>query len=220
MSSAIIGFGAIGQALARAFARKNLQVTVASRREPEVNVIPLKDVPPVLGNWLKFQDGVIDQETLDVLKADDTLNREYIRNNGEQAMLFVAMFKSQRNGKTPQSPKNCLPGSGWVQEDTRTIHIDVPGYTTPVEANRYLVAKGDTKAVVVYWYQSRERSVASEYLAKFYVIEDAIHFNRTDIHFNRKSSQILAQRLRLDERHRQLPPATRFAAILPFQCHQ
>lgn len=30
MSYAIIGFGAIGQALARAFARKNIQVTVAS----------------------------------------------------------------------------------------------------------------------------------------------------------------------------------------------
>jgi 8-hydroxy-5-deazaflavin:NADPH oxidoreductase len=35
MSSAIIGFGAIGQALARAFARKNLQVAVAARRPPE-----------------------------------------------------------------------------------------------------------------------------------------------------------------------------------------
>ena len=35
MSYAIIGFGAIGQAVARAFARKNLQVTVAARRAPE-----------------------------------------------------------------------------------------------------------------------------------------------------------------------------------------
>jgi len=35
MSSAIIGFGAGGQALARAFARKNIQVSVASRRPPE-----------------------------------------------------------------------------------------------------------------------------------------------------------------------------------------
>ena len=35
MSSAIIGFGAIGQALARAFARKNIHVAVASRRPPE-----------------------------------------------------------------------------------------------------------------------------------------------------------------------------------------
>ena len=35
MSYAIVGFGKIGQALARAFARKNIDVTVASRRSPE-----------------------------------------------------------------------------------------------------------------------------------------------------------------------------------------
>jgi 8-hydroxy-5-deazaflavin:NADPH oxidoreductase len=35
MSYAIIGFGSIGQALARAFARNNIEVTVASRRPPE-----------------------------------------------------------------------------------------------------------------------------------------------------------------------------------------
>jgi predicted dinucleotide-binding enzyme len=35
MSYAIIGFGKIGQALAHAFARKNIDVTVASRRAPE-----------------------------------------------------------------------------------------------------------------------------------------------------------------------------------------
>src|SRR5687768_18604189 len=35
MSYAIIGFGKIGQALAHAFARKNIVVTVASRRPPE-----------------------------------------------------------------------------------------------------------------------------------------------------------------------------------------
>ncbi|WP_410014957.1 NADPH-dependent F420 reductase [Sodalis sp. C49] len=35
MSYSIIGFGAVGQALARAFARKNINVSVASRRPPE-----------------------------------------------------------------------------------------------------------------------------------------------------------------------------------------
>ena len=34
MSYAIVGFGRIGQALAHAFARKNINVTVASRRSP------------------------------------------------------------------------------------------------------------------------------------------------------------------------------------------
>jgi 3-hydroxyacyl-CoA dehydrogenase len=35
MSYAIVGFGKIGQALAHALARKNIDVTVASRRPPE-----------------------------------------------------------------------------------------------------------------------------------------------------------------------------------------
>jgi predicted dinucleotide-binding enzyme len=35
MSYAIIGFGAVGQARAHAFARKNIEVSVASRRPPE-----------------------------------------------------------------------------------------------------------------------------------------------------------------------------------------
>ena len=35
MSYAIVGFGKIGQALADAFARNNINVTVASRRPPE-----------------------------------------------------------------------------------------------------------------------------------------------------------------------------------------
>jgi predicted dinucleotide-binding enzyme len=36
MSYSIIGFGAVGQALARAFARKNIEVVVASRRAPQM----------------------------------------------------------------------------------------------------------------------------------------------------------------------------------------
>ena len=35
MTYAILGFGKVGQALAHAFARKNINVTVASRRSPE-----------------------------------------------------------------------------------------------------------------------------------------------------------------------------------------
>ena len=48
MSSAIIGFGAVGQALARAFARKNLQVTVASRRAPEVIAPQARAIGPTV----------------------------------------------------------------------------------------------------------------------------------------------------------------------------
>src|SRR6204780_490570 len=49
MSYAIVGFGKIGQALAHAFARKNIEVTVASRRPPEALVPAAQGLgPPVV----------------------------------------------------------------------------------------------------------------------------------------------------------------------------
>ena len=96
------------------------------------------------------------------------------------ANLFVAFFKSQRTGQTPHSPKNCLPGSGWVPSQADIVKIQVPGRPEPVEANRYVVARADAKSLVLYWYQSRDRTVASEYTAKYYVVADAIRYNRTD----------------------------------------
>jgi 8-hydroxy-5-deazaflavin:NADPH oxidoreductase len=46
MSYSIIGFGAVGQALARAFARKGIDVIVATRRPPEQLVDQAKAIGP------------------------------------------------------------------------------------------------------------------------------------------------------------------------------
>src|ERR1700735_2282789 len=48
MSYAIIGFGKIGQALAHAFARKNINVTVASRRPPEALAPQARAIGPTV----------------------------------------------------------------------------------------------------------------------------------------------------------------------------
>src|ERR1700689_4252341 len=48
MSYAIVGFGKIGQALAHAFARKNINVTVASRRPPEALAPEARAIGPTV----------------------------------------------------------------------------------------------------------------------------------------------------------------------------
>jgi predicted dinucleotide-binding enzyme len=48
MSYAIVGFGAVGQALAHAFARKNIDVTVASRRPPEALAPQARAIGPTV----------------------------------------------------------------------------------------------------------------------------------------------------------------------------
>ncbi len=148
---------------------------------------PLESMPTTLGSWHQVQTGVIEKEVLDVLKADDILNGEYCPSNSTDctstgqgsASLFVASFRTQRTGKAPHSPKNCLPGSGWVPLSSGEIAIDV-GRAAPITVNRYVIASGSQKQLVLYWYQSRDRVVADEYKAKFWVMADAIRLNRTD----------------------------------------
>ncbi len=48
MSYAIVGFGAVGQALARAFARKNIEVAVAGRRPPEALAPQARAIGPTV----------------------------------------------------------------------------------------------------------------------------------------------------------------------------
>src|SRR5881275_1027902 len=60
MSYAIVGFGAVGQALARAFARKNIKVAVASRRPPEALAPQARAIGPT----------VVAKSLRDALEAD------------------------------------------------------------------------------------------------------------------------------------------------------
>jgi len=60
MSYAIVGFGAVGQALARAFARQNIEVAVASRRPPEALAPQARAIGPM----------VVPKVLQDAMKAD------------------------------------------------------------------------------------------------------------------------------------------------------
>jgi len=150
-----------------------------SRSETPASYTPLDKFPTKIGGWRMVQQGVMEQEVKDVLRADDYITRDYAVAPTKYANLFVAFFKSQRAGQTPHSPKNCLPGSGWVWTVSDTVPVDVPG-RDPIQINRYIVSKGEDRSVVLYWYQSRDRVIASEYKAAAFVALDALRYNRTD----------------------------------------
>jgi EpsI family protein len=141
--------------------------------------LPLKQFPAQLGDWTGT-DVAIDQETLDVLGPGDFLLRIYQNPQKNQYIdLFIAYFRSQRAGDTIHSPQHCLPGSGWTPVENQRITITMPGHE-PFPANRYLIAKGDSRELVLYWFWAHDRGVASEYWAKFYLVTDSIKMNRSD----------------------------------------
>jgi EpsI family protein len=147
---------------------------VMPRREP------LASLPHRLGAWTGT-DVSIPQEILDILGAGDFLLRVYRTPDTAQPYvdLFIAYFPSQRSGDTIHSPKNCLPGAGWSPVESDRVTLSLPGHA-PFPANRYVIAKGEDRLLVLYWYWAHDRAVASEYWAKFYLVADAMRLNRSD----------------------------------------
>ncbi len=145
---------------------------------PRVTRAPLAQLPAAVGSWRLAGDLAIDEESLKILNADDYVSRLYARGS-ETMQLFVAYYATQRQGDTMHSPMNCLPASGWEPLQTDRIQMS-SGAASPVNANRVVIQKGLDKELVVYWYQSHGRTIASEYASKFYLVLDSIRQHRSD----------------------------------------
>jgi EpsI family protein len=140
---------------------------------------PLSQMPAMIAGW-SGSDQPINRDTRDVLGAGDFLSRVYTQGaKTAPVSLFIGYFPTQRTGQTIHSPKHCLPGAGWVFESSSYADL-MDEKATQHRVGEYVIANGDAKQFVIYWYQAHGRSVANEYMAKIYMVADAIRLNRTD----------------------------------------
>jgi EpsI family protein len=152
-----------------------------SRDEVTPTVPPLRLISDEIGTWVLAQEGVAEKEALGILQPDDYLIRDYTQpRSGRLANLFIAYFKTQRGERMPHSPKNCLPGNGWVSSGLGSLSVTPEGQNSPIQVNNYVVSKGDQRALVLYWYQTWKRTIANEYAARMFLALDSIRDNRTD----------------------------------------
>jgi EpsI family protein len=137
-------------------------------------------LPKTIGPWAG-QDISIDKATLQVLGDGRFLNRVYTdsASGGRRVDLFIGYFPTQRTGQAIHSPQNCLPGAGWTFASSQ--HVDLEGANgKEYNVGEYLITNGQAKDIVLYWYLAHGRSIANDYLAKAYMMADAIRWNRTD----------------------------------------
>jgi EpsI family protein len=146
--------------------------------EVQPKAADLQTLPQSIAGW-QGTTLTIDPEIIETLGKGNYLSRLYTNAPAPPIDVFVAYYSTQRSGDTIHSPKNCLPGSGWTPLDSARVSIPVSP-TESIRVNRYVVAKGQARQLVVYWYQAHGRVVASEYAAKFYLVADSIRTNRSD----------------------------------------
>ncbi|MER3429176.1 MAG: EpsI family protein [Pyrinomonas sp.] len=148
--------------------------------EAHVERAPLAEFPSEVGDWRQYGlDEKFDAETERVLGATDYLSRLYVSRDGQLASFYVGYYATQRTGKTYHSPLNCLPGSGWAMTEPARVLVRPPD-APPFEANRYIIQKGSDRQLLLYWYEGRGRSVASEYWGKIYTVLDSMRRRRSD----------------------------------------
>jgi EpsI family protein len=177
-------------AVAMAFLAVNFYTYHYLATEP---VIPprktLDEFPLELGEWACPEREYMNEKMERNLGASDYLICRYRkRNSHESVSVYVGYHETQirreggGSGETSiHPPAHCLPGSGWDLIDIQKQILDMPGLPgTPVLVNRLIIAKGELRQLVYYWYQSRGRVIARDWEKILYVGLDRMTRGRTD----------------------------------------
>ena len=149
---------------------------LASHRKSELLVKPLDTVDRRIAGLIGTDAPSLSDRVLARLLPTSYLSRTY-RKPGIEADLFIAFYAQQRAGESMHSPKHCLPGAGWEIWDYGGAEIPVNGRSFKV--NKYSISRDGQRMLVLYWYQSKNRIIASEYLGKILLARDALLQNST-----------------------------------------
>lgn len=140
-------------------------------RPPAALAKPLQSISTQMEGWVGREDPPLTGSVLESLHPTSYLLRTY--HKGPKTLgLFIAYYALTRPGESMHSPKNCLPGGGW--EILESGSTDVPVAHKRLAINKYLIQKNGAQQLVLYWYQSKQRVVASEYTGKLFRVWDAI----------------------------------------------
>jgi EpsI family protein len=150
---------------------------VAGNRMPHPLARSLDRIPMEIDGWAASPGPVPSDRELELLAATSYLSRGY-RRTGRDLSLFIAYYAMQRAGESMHTPKNCLPAAGW--EILKYDQAEVPFGVRTERINKFTVQNGDARALVLYWYQTKDRIFASEYEGKGFLLWDAMTKGRTD----------------------------------------
>ena len=140
---------------------------------------PMVEFPMTLGPWQGSRSS-LEQIYLDVLKLSDYLLADYSNGQGQVVSLYVAYNQSQRKGESSHSPASCLPGSGWVFNESGKASLPVGTGGAQAEVKRAFMEKTGVRMLVYYWFPQRGRVLTNIYQLKVYTFWDALTRQRTD----------------------------------------
>jgi EpsI family protein len=162
-------------------------------------VIPERETfdhfPLELDDWACDAAQPMDEKVLHILGATDYLICNFADVDRAQVInVYVGYHATQvRDGSgrfdvnAIHPPEHCLPGAGWDIVDARVVRLDLPGLpqghglgAVGPEAKRFVIARGDARQLVYFWYQTQGRVIARNTDVLFYRFWGRATQGRTD----------------------------------------
>lgn len=157
------------------------------------NVIPpresFEEFPLELGQWSCPEREPLEQEIEERLGVTEYLVCTYSHEQTQDIVgVYVGYHEYQHReggqGKAASSihpPRHCLPGSGWDIIGAEKVAVDFAGLPErPAKVNRLVIAKGEQRQIVYYWYQERGRVIADDWKKPLYMFWDRATRQRSD----------------------------------------
>ena len=157
------------------------------------SVIPPREsfasFPLEIDRWRCAHNQPLDPGVKENLGATDTLICDYVEDAdphlvGVYVGYHATQVREEGGGSGENSihpPAHCLPGSGWDIIESSTVPLTFPGVSDPkARAKRLVIAKGQARQLVYYWYQMQGRFIAEDWQKILYVGWDRAAHGRTD----------------------------------------
>lgn len=140
---------------------------------------PLDRFPLQLSQW-RGGRMAMEKEYLDALKFDDYLMVDYKDPQGRVVSFYTAYYSSQTKGESIHSPETCLPGGGWLFEESGDVTFPLKNGAGSMRVNRAYMQKSGVRELTYYWFPQRGRIVTNLFQLKLYTFWNALTSRRTD----------------------------------------
>jgi len=150
---------------------------------PDSGPLPnLDNFPLQIDGWAGRLDQV-DRATIELLNPDRYFAATYTNAAGDRVQLFFDYFSSRSMSRGIHSPRNCLPGAGWViaRSDDRSLTLE----NRFIPATRFYLSLGGSNQVMDFWYITRHGETSDDYTFKLFGLLSSLTFQPGDVAFVR-----------------------------------
>ena len=155
------------------------------RETPAPLASPLSLFPSELGSWHMVHQETFSPAMLSVLRPSDYLSRSYQNQSGKTVQLYIGYHDGGQGSGPIHSPKNCLPGSGWLEVYSRPLEFDFNGKR--IRLTQAVYRQGDRQELFVYWFMVRSNILSNEIGLKLAEIANSVRYGQRGASFVRLS---------------------------------